>query len=93
MSLVPLDSLNLKIQSFLQNAGVTYDDTKSSQMQLLRYFEEEYGMQVMHLLEQEWIDEQVERDLTSGDFRNFRKYVAEDQLSSYDEAVSSLWGA
>lgn len=93
MSLVPLDSLNLKIQSFLQNAGVTYDDTKSSQMQLLRYFEEEYGMQVMHLLEQEWIDEQVERDLTSGDFRNFRKFVAEDQLSSYDEAVSSLWEA
>ena len=93
MSLVPVDSLNLKIQSFLQNAGVTYDDTKSSQMQLLRYFEEEYGMQVMHLLEQEWIDEQVERDLTSGDFRNFRKFVSDDQLSSYDEAVSSLWEA
>ena len=91
MSLVPVDGLNLKIQSFLQNAGVKYDDTKSSQTQLLRYFEEEYGLQVMHLLEQEWIDEQLERDLTSGDFKNFRMFVAEDQLSSYDEAVSSLW--
>ena len=93
MSLVAVDGLNLKIQSFLQNAGVTHDDTKSSQTQLLRYFEEEYGLQVMHLLEQEWVDEQLERDLTSGDFKNFRMFVAEDQLSSYDEAVSSLWGA
>ena len=88
-----MDGLNLKIQSFLQNAGMKHDDKKCSQTQLLRYFEEEYGLQMMHLLEQEWIDEQLERDLTSGDFRHFRKFVAEDQLSSYDEAVLSLWEA
>ncbi len=93
MSLVPVDGLNLKILSFLQNAGVTYDDKKCSQTQLLRYFEEEYGLHMMRLLEQEWIDEQLERDLNSGDFKHFRKFVAEDQLDSYDEAVSSLWEA
>ncbi|GMQ82644.1 MAG: hypothetical protein BMS9Abin05_2100 [Rhodothermia bacterium] len=93
MSLVPVDGFNLKIQSFLQNAGVNYDDNKCSQTQLLRYFEEEYGLHMMHLLEQEWIDEQLERDLTSGDFKHLRKFVAEDQLNSYDEAVSSLWEA
>ena len=93
MALVPVDGLSLKIQSFLRNAGFQYDDKECSQTQLLRYFEEEYGLQMMRLLEQEWIDEQIERDLTSGDFKQLRKFVADAQLDSYDTAVMSLWEA
>ena len=93
MALVPVDGLNLKIQSFLQNAGFKYDDDECSQTQLLRYFEDEYGLEMMRLLEQEWIDEQLERDLTSGDFKQLRKFVSEAQLDSYDAAVMTLWEA
>lgn len=93
MALVPVDGLNLKIKSFLQNAGFRYDDEKCSQTELLRYFEEEYGLEMMRLLEQEWIDEQLDRDLTSGDFKHLRKFVSEAQLDSYDAAVMTLWEA
>ena len=41
MSLVAVDGLSLKIQSFLKSAGVTYDDSACSQTQLLRYFEDQ----------------------------------------------------
>ena len=93
MSLVAVDGLNLKIQSFLQSAGVEFDVAACSQTQLLRYFEDEFGLEMMPLLEQEWVDEQLERDLTSGDFWQVRDSVDEDQLESFDHAVSAIWDA
>lgn len=93
MSLQAVDGLDLKIQSFLQNAGVEYDDAACSKTQLLRYFEDEFGLKLMPLLEQEWISEQLDRDLTSGDFWQGDDYGDEDLRESFDEAISSIWDA
>ncbi len=93
MSLQSVDGLDLKIQSFLQSAGVEFDDTACSKTQLLRYFEGEYGLEMMSLLEQEWVNEQLERDLTSGDFWQVRDFVDEDKRESFDQAVASIWDA
>lgn len=86
-----MDSLSLKIQSFLKNAGFDYDDSVSSATQLIAYFENEYGLQMMGFLEQEWVDEQIERDVQIGYFRQLRAYVSRDQLANFDEAVASIW--
>ncbi len=43
MQLSPVDSLSLKIHSFLRNAGIIEDPSKSSATQLVGYFESEYG--------------------------------------------------
>ena len=91
MALIAVDSLSLKIQSFLQNVGFNYDDMKCSQTQLLRYFEDEYGLEVMPLLEREWVDEQVERDLNGGYFSNLRPQVAEEQRDRFDRDVAFFW--
>ena len=93
MSLVAVDGLDLKIQSFLKSAGVEFDEAACSKTQLLRYFEDEFGLEMMRLLEQEWVDEQLERDLTSGDFWQVREYVDVDKLDSFDQAVASIWHA
>jgi len=93
MALIAVDSLSLKIQSFLKNVGAEYDDHGCSQTQLLRYFENEYGLEVMQLLEREWVDEQVERDLSSGDFKALRQQVSDERLDRFDEDVASIWDA
>ena len=90
MSLQVVYGLDLKIQSFLQNVGVEFDETACSRTQLLRYFEDEFGLKLMPLLEQEWINEQLERDLTSGDFWHVDDFEDEDLRESFDEAVSSI---
>ncbi len=86
-----IDSLDLKIRSFLQNAGCSYDESKASSLQLMQYFEAEYGLQVLGFLEQEWLEEQVERDIFRGQFADLREYVSQDRLADFDQAVASIW--
>jgi hypothetical protein len=86
-----MDSLSLKIKSFLQNAGFQYDESVGTSTQLMMYFEEEYGLKVMGFLEQEWLEEQVERDIFRGQFAELREYVSRDRLADFDSAVASIW--
>jgi len=88
-----MDSLSLKIRSFLQNAGFAYDESASSAAQLVSYFEKEYGLSMMGFLEQEWVEEQVGRDIERGYFRGLREYVSRDRRTDFDEVVASLWDA
>jgi len=93
MALIAVDSLSLKIKSFLKNVGAEYNDQGCSQTQLLRYFEDEYGLEVMPLLEQEWVNEQVDRDLETGYFKTLRLQISEDRRDRFDEDIASFWGA
>ena len=93
MPIAVMDSLNLKIRSFLQNAGFVYDESVSSATQIVSYFEKKYGLSLMGFFEQEWIDEQVDRDIARGHFRELREYVSQDLRTDFDQAVASIWDA
>ena len=77
-----MDSMNEKIRDFLRGAGYDVNDAEPTGLQLVRLMEEEYDFLVMGLLEQEWMQEQIDRDLESEEFTDFRDLI-EDQLSAY----------
>jgi hypothetical protein len=68
----PVDSLTLKIQSFLLNAGIQVDPSIPQTRALATYFADTYGVEMMAFLEQEWVSEQIERDLEDGAFSDLR---------------------
>lgn len=57
-----MDSLSVKIRSFLLNAGIRPDPELSESDAIVAYFRETYGVEMMAFLEQEWVNEQVDRD-------------------------------
>ena len=89
MQPIAMDSMSLKIHSFLRNAGVT-SSNEGDLAQLVSYFEREYGLKVMGFLESEWLSEQLDRDLSSGAFSEMRSLVSDDKLSDFDEDIESL---
>ena len=84
-----MDSLSLKIHSFLRNAGIAASN-ESNLAQLVSYFEREYGLNVMGFLESEWLSEQLDRDLSSGEFSDLRSLVSLDKLDEFDEDIEAL---
>jgi len=65
-----MDSLSVKIRSFLLNAGIRPDPELSESDAIVAYFRETYGVEMMAFLEQEWVNEQVDRDFgRDGAFR------------------------
>ncbi len=68
----PVDSLTLKIQSFLLNAGIQVDPSIPQTRALATYFVDTYGVEMMAFLEQEWVSEQIDRDLKEGVFRDLK---------------------
>ncbi len=59
-------------------------------LEMVRYFEEEYDLQMMSFLEQEWVDEQVDRDLTYGEFSDLRDQVPSSRLDGFDAIVTAI---
>jgi len=84
-----MDSMSLKIHSFLRNVGVDASPT-SNVSELVAYFEQQYGLKMMGFLESEWLNEQLDRDLTIGSFAEMRAYVADRQLEKFDEDMAEL---
>ena len=84
-----MDSMSLKIHSFLRNAGVS-SSPEGNVSQLVSYFEREYGLNLMSFLESEWLSEQLDRDLTTGAFSEMRHLVSQEQLNDFDEDVEAL---
>ena len=82
--------MELKIRTFLKEAGYELDESTSSNIHLLRFFEQEFGLEMMAMLEQEWVNEQLDKDLKDGFFSEVRKYIGEDHLDSYDDSVKRL---
>lgn len=63
-----LSALDLKIRSFLRQVGYPVPSAQMSSIQLVRYFEQEFGCNVLGMLEQEYWEEQIEHDLEYGLF-------------------------
>lgn len=88
-----MDSLTLKIHSFLNHASsdtLTVDRKSQSALKMVKYFEEEYDLQMMSFLEKEWVTEQVERDISNGVFTDLRSHVPVNRQSGFDAIVSSV---
>lgn len=92
MQLSPVDSLSLKIHSFLRNAGIIEDPSKSSATQLVGYFESEYGLDLMGFFESEWLNEQLERDEESEDFKHARDLLEPARRRAFDRDLRLLLG-
>lgn len=82
--------MNKKILKFLNEAGYELVENEPAALQLIRYFEETYGVNLMGLLEQEWLDEQVDRELTHKDFEVLREFVDDGYVVEFDEAVAAI---
>lgn len=83
-----LSSLEIKIISFLRQVGVEVDPAETSSIQLVRYFEEEFGCSVLALLEKEYWEEQVELDFGDGFFERVRDRLDDEQWRAFDGIVS-----
>ncbi|MDA0874253.1 MAG: hypothetical protein O3C45_04235 [Bacteroidetes bacterium] len=90
MRLATLDSLSLKIHSFLLNAGITVDPSVSHAAQVVAYFEQEYGLNLMGFFETEWLNEQLDRDDVSEDFEHARDLLDPVRRKAFDEDLSTL---
>ncbi|ARA93350.1 hypothetical protein AWN76_009380 [Rhodothermaceae bacterium RA] len=86
----PHNALDLKIRTFLQQAGVPVDPATSSSIQLIRYFEQEFGCEILGLLEQEYWEEQVDLDLEQGRFGAIRDRLDEDDRQEFDDLLRRI---
>ncbi len=84
--------MNDKIKDFLDQAGYNAPQEGAAGMHLLRYFEEEYGVSLMGLMEQEWLEEQVNNDFENLDFQSFRPYIATEEQPAFDRDLETLFG-
>ncbi|NNE68848.1 MAG: hypothetical protein HKN29_00640 [Rhodothermales bacterium] len=87
-----MDSLSDKIRTFLQDAGFEFAGDRASNLELMRYFEREYGIQVMSYMEEEWVQQQLDREFAQGFVDSVREFVDEDRLEDFDDDVDSIWG-
>ena len=92
MSSRTLDSLSLKIHSFLQHVGVRTDPATSDAAALVSYFESEYGLSMMSFLESEWLNEQLGRDEKSDDFEYARDILEPERRQAFDADLALLLG-
>lgn len=82
--------MNEKIIQFLSDAGFEGSSEEPVALQLLRYFEAEYDVNLLPLLEKEWVDEQIERELTQAHFESLRSFIDDEHLDEYDEALTRI---
>lgn len=82
-----------KITEFLAQAGYDAAANEVAGLQLLRYFEAEYGVSLMGLIEQEWFDEQLALDAGDMDFQSLRDAVDERDLPALDRDLAALFGS
>lgn len=83
-------ALDLKIRTFLQQAGVPVDPATASSIQLVRYFEQEFGCEILGFLEQEYWEEQVDLDLERGHFKAIRERLDEDDRDDFDGLLRQI---
>jgi hypothetical protein len=85
-------SLSDKIRKFLVNAGFEFAGDRASNLELLRYFEREYGFEMMRFMEEEWVQEQLHRECSQGFLNHVREHVDEDRWDDFDADVESITG-
>ncbi len=82
--------MNEKIIRFLEDAGYNGAASEPAALQILRFFEEEYDVSLLPLLEQEWVDEQLEREITHDHFQALRGFIDEKYLGEYDKVLAQI---
>ena len=82
--------MNKKILQFLKDAGFKALDHEPAAIQLIRYFEDSYGVSLLKLLEQEWITEQFTRELTHQDFEALREFVDDGNVIEFDKTIATI---
>lgn len=82
--------MNDKIIRFLEKAGYQGSAVEPVAMQLLRYFEQEYDVSLLPLLEQEWIDEQLNLEITDEQFQTFRSFIEDRFMDDYDQVFEEI---
>jgi hypothetical protein len=85
-----MESLSQRIRSFLAATGFDFKGDRSSNLELIRYFQAEYGLEVMGLLEREWLEEQLKYDQSQGFVRQLRDQVSDDRLDDFDGDIASI---
>ncbi len=82
--------MNNKIIRFLEDEGYEGSSKEPAALQLLRYFEQEYDVNLLSLLEQEWVDEQIEQEISHEQFETIRELLDERHIREYDAALMKL---
>ena len=82
--------MNKKILKFLAEAGYDTADDQPAALQLLRYFEEEYDVSLLALLEQEWLDERWHADMSHCDFEMLRALMDDGYREDFDDLVARI---
>lgn len=82
--------MNEKIKQFLNDAGFEGSDQEPAALQLLRYFESEYGVSLLPLLEKEWLDEQLHKDVSGHDFKVLRGFIDDQHLNFFDQTLAEI---
>ena len=85
-----MHSLSDKIRQFLKDAGFEFAGDRSSNLELIRYFEQEYGFEVMRFMEQEWVEQQLDREFSEGFIDQMRDQVSEERLDDFDADISAI---
>ena len=82
--------MNKKILKFLKEAG--YEDVvgEPAALQLIHFFEEKYGVNLMVMLEREWIEEQMTHDMSHQDFEVIRDVFDEQYLGEFDKTIERI---
>lgn len=68
-----MNSMILKIRGFLHEAGFAGEAPDLTDIDQVRQFESTYGLSILGMLEQEWVEEQVEKDVSKGTFEVYVK--------------------
>lgn len=83
-------TLDDKIRAFLQEAGYACNDTTSTTLQLIRFFEQEYDCAILGFLALEWWAEQVQYDVGHGEFKTVRMCIDETHRPQFDRVVGQI---
>ena len=82
--------MNEKIIQFLKDAGFERPSGEPAALQLIRFFEDAYGVSLMALLEKEWMHDQLKKDLTHHDFEVLRESIDDLHLEEFDKTIASI---
>ncbi len=79
-----------KIIRFLKDAGYENTSGEPAAMQLIRYFEDTYGVSLMALLEREWMEDQLNKDSAHYDFKTLRDVLDPQYVEDFDDTIARI---
>ena len=79
-----------KIAQFLEKAGFNINPGEPLGIQLIRYFEDQYGISLLNLLEKEWLEEQANKDYDDEFFDIIRSHLDESDVPAYNKKLNII---